>query len=549
VQASHVVAVVMAAATVITAGCAVVLWRRRTLVGARSLAIASAAVAWWSAFYTAEVLAGSPDLALVLGDVKYLGICLLPPAWLLFALEYTGRAHLVNGWLFAFLAKHPMIMALLLAGPATHDLVRGATVDYSAGGIPEASIGPLFWPHFSYVTAVLAIGAVLLLQTLAATSRRYLRPSLILSAAVLLPWVANLAFNAPGFGIMVDPTPAAFALVELAFLWGVVNFQLFNLAPIARSTVVDTLDDAVIVVDPGARTVDLNRAAETLLGVGRREAAGTPLSAFLPDHPDILAGETWPQRREVSLARGGTVVDFEVTVSPVRNRSATVPGHVLVMRDVTDRRRAERRMDHLVHHDQLTELPNRKLYTDRLDQALAWARRTKTEVGVLFVDLDGFKEVNDTFGHDIGDLILRQTAQRLLDCLRETDTAARLGGDEFMVVVPEISGVQGATAVAMKILGAIAEPYTVAGHRVNLSASVGIALAPPNPFDRTTLARLADTAMYEAKARGKHRYAVAQLAVEPGADDRGRELTIVRASDPPGRVVVEAPRSLRRSHF
>lgn len=117
-------------------------------------------------------------------------------------------------------------------------------------------------------------------------------------------------------------------------------------------------------------------------------------------------------------------------------------------------------------------------------------------------------------------------------------------------MVPDISGTQGASAVAMKILGAIAEPYTAAGHRIDLSASVGIALAPPNPFERTTLARLADIAMYEAKARGKHRYAIAVLAPElADGDAERRELTVVRASDPPARVVVEAPRSSRRSHF
>ncbi|MFO1206197.1 MAG: EAL domain-containing protein [Burkholderiales bacterium] len=183
-----------------------------------------------------------------------------------------------------------------------------------------------------------------------------------------------------------------------------------------------------------------------------------------------------------------------------------VRGVVLTSRDITRRKAAERRIEHLAHHDFLTDLPNRSLLRDRLEVALGQARREGRLVGALFIDLDRLKVVNDTLGHEAGDQLLREAARRLTGTMREGDTVARLGGDEFMVVLPNMADSRGAAAVARKILDGLARPMELKGQEVFMSASIGISLFPTDAADSEALIRNADAAMYSAKRNGGDNY-------------------------------------------
>jgi diguanylate cyclase (GGDEF)-like protein/PAS domain S-box-containing protein len=174
-------------------------------------------------------------------------------------------------------------------------------------------------------------------------------------------------------------------------------------------------------------------------------------------------------------------------------------------RDITDRKQAEARINHLATRDALTDLPNRVLLHDRLQQALASARRQGCTVAVVFIDLDRFKNINDSLGHEVGDRLLREVAARLSACLRETDTLARLGGDEFVAVVDGLKDAAEASGVGDKILRALAAPFTVGEHALVSTASLGVSLFPADAEDAVTLMRNADTAMYHAKAAGRNR--------------------------------------------
>lgn len=174
--------------------------------------------------------------------------------------------------------------------------------------------------------------------------------------------------------------------------------------------------------------------------------------------------------------------------------------------DITGRKVMEERMRHMAHYDPLTELPNRALITDRLQQAVIKARRDKAHMAVMFLDLDKFKPVNDNLGHDIGDLLLKQVAQRLLSSVRASDTVARIGGDEFVVLLPSIERELDATVVADKILHALKQPFGVAGHDLSISGSIGIAAYPEHGDDEKLLLINADIAMYHAKKDGRNDY-------------------------------------------
>jgi diguanylate cyclase (GGDEF)-like protein len=181
-------------------------------------------------------------------------------------------------------------------------------------------------------------------------------------------------------------------------------------------------------------------------------------------------------------------------------------GSIFVYIDISARKERESRIQHLADHDALTGLLNRRLLEDRLAQALTLARRNEAMVAVMLIDLDGFKAVNDQFGHLTGDYVLRTVARRLKDCVRESDTIARLGGDEFVVLLAGQRSAEDSTVVAEKILGALAEPVAAGGRRFEIGASIGISIFPRDGANAEQLLKHADAAMYRVKEAGKNRY-------------------------------------------
>jgi diguanylate cyclase (GGDEF)-like protein len=175
--------------------------------------------------------------------------------------------------------------------------------------------------------------------------------------------------------------------------------------------------------------------------------------------------------------------------------------------DITERKMAEERFHYLAHYDSLTGLANRTLFFDRLHQAMRMAKRGGHLLALLFLDLDGFKFINDTYGHDAGDVVLKETAKRLLENVRESDTVARMGGDEFTVILPSIENKKGAAIVAQKIIRAISEPYAIFNEQCAMSASIGISIYYGGEEDTDTLIKKADIAMYRAKQSGKNCFA------------------------------------------
>ena len=190
---------------------------------------------------------------------------------------------------------------------------------------------------------------------------------------------------------------------------------------------------------------------------------------------------------------------------------------VAIYDDVTERKQEEERTHYLAHYDALTHLPNRALIADRIRQALAKAKRDKTRLALMFVDLDNFKPVNDELGHDIGDLLLQEVAKRLQDCMRESDTAARTGGDEFIVLLPTIDAEPDAIVVAEKICHALDQPFELAGHRLSISCSIGVVVYPEHGGDEEQLVKHADIAMYYAKQSGRNNAKIFRAEMQAGS--------------------------------
>jgi diguanylate cyclase (GGDEF)-like protein/PAS domain S-box-containing protein len=282
----------------------------------------------------------------------------------------------------------------------------------------------------------------------------------------------------------------------------------------------DSIGDAVVSTDFRGHVTYVNRAAEHLTGFSQQEAFGRPIGEIfrllhavsqLPIDCPVTESIIENQKRSAGTdcllsRREGTLVPVDVSATPIHDRLGGVVGAVLVAHDVTAAREMSQRLARLALHDQLTGLPNRTLFADRLDRAIVHAKRTGETFAVLYIDLDGFKEVNDELGHHAGDQVLQMAAARLLHCVRDSDTVSRHGGDEFLVLLINCCDADGGLACAQKIADAMSAPYPVDGEQLRLSASVGIALYPSDAIEARLLVKAADAAMYRAKCSRRGSY-------------------------------------------
>jgi diguanylate cyclase (GGDEF)-like protein len=188
-------------------------------------------------------------------------------------------------------------------------------------------------------------------------------------------------------------------------------------------------------------------------------------------------------------------------------------GVTVVFRDISERKKAEQRIIYLTQHCPLTDLPNRNLFSDRFKQAVLYAKRSLTKFGLLFVDIDGFKPVNDRYGHAVGDMLLQRIGKRMKQCLRESDTIARIGGDEFVAILPVVNEAEEAVSIAERLRQSIEEPFVVENFILGVSASIGVAVYPDDGLDEQTLKVNADHAMYQAKSRGGNAVVLNEIGI------------------------------------
>ncbi len=271
--------------------------------------------------------------------------------------------------------------------------------------------------------------------------------------------------------------------------------------------------EGMIITDANSNILKINHSFTKITGFTSEEALGRKMNLlksgvhsanFYRDMWDSIKttgawqGEIWNRRKN------GEIYPEWLTITAVKDADENTTHYVGTMIDITARKAIEERVHHMAHYDVLTDLPNRALLTDRLHQAIAQVRRDQSKLALIFLDLDNFKPVNDSLGHDIGDLLLKDVALRLQACVkRETDTLARIGGDEFVIVLSQIEETRDAAAVADKIIQSLTQPFEINQHIIDISCSLGIAVYPTDGMDVHSLMRIADHAMYEAKRAGR----------------------------------------------
>jgi diguanylate cyclase (GGDEF)-like protein/PAS domain S-box-containing protein len=281
-----------------------------------------------------------------------------------------------------------------------------------------------------------------------------------------------------------------------------------------HSAVIGSVHDAVCVTDLQGRLEWVNQAFSKVLGKTPCQVLGSPLRSF----PHAQLQEAWPMlacttpevccvKTEVmEKGSNGESLVLEQVLTPLVDAQGKTTHFIVILHDVTARAVSEMQMKHQAYHDVLTDLPNRIMFEDRLQQALAQARRDGTLLALLFLDLDNFKSINDQYGHQMGDRLLRVVAKRLVTCVRTTDTVSRLSGDEFTIILQGLDRIQDIRQVAQKIVDCLTPPISLGGQDIPVQTSIGIAVSPKDSTDPQRLLAIADRAMYQAKNFGGQRW-------------------------------------------
>lgn len=287
--------------------------------------------------------------------------------------------------------------------------------------------------------------------------------------------------------------------------------------------------EGICITDASALIVSVNPALLNISGYSERELVGHTTALFSSGRHDqrfyrdmwsniiergVWRGEIWNRRKD------GELFPAWLTITAIRNHDGAVTNYVGTVSDMSERKQQQAHIHFLAHHDALTKLPNRMLLDDRIDQAISAARRCGDHTAVLFIDLDRFKLINDTLGHDVGDRLLEHIAERLKGALRETETVARLGGDEFVILIPELPDIERVAVIAHKVREAIATPTVIDGQTLHITPSIGISVFPEDGTDGRALLRNADTAMYHAKECGRNNFQFFTAAMNTNVQER-----------------------------
>lgn len=279
------------------------------------------------------------------------------------------------------------------------------------------------------------------------------------------------------------------------------------------ATVFKIVDEAVMVTSPDNRIIAVNPSFTRITGYSPGEVIDkNPKMLASGKHPPEFFKKLWEALAAVGSWKGeiwnrrknGEVYVGWFSLNRVYDEKGSLTHHVAVFSDITERKVEEERIYHLAHYDLLTDLPNRALFTDRLRQAIAKAQRDRALTALMFIDLDKFKPVNDAFGHEVGDMLLKEVAKRLQYCVRGSDTASRMGGDEFVVLLLAIEKESDAMMVAEKIRHELNLPFELAGYSLKISSSIGVAVYPEHGSDEEQLLKNADNAMYHSKKSGRN---------------------------------------------
>lgn len=520
-----------------------VAWIHRAARGARSLTMLMVGVTIWSFSAAMVWLVPTFEQQIFWANAENLGVWMVPVGFLSIAFDMAD----MHRWQ----ARRRMVLISILSFSLVNmewlnpgHLFDTAYIPRAVGAHTHYEIvyGPLYWVFIAFAYSLAFVTCLILLRLFLRSTGVERAQARVLFIGGLIPFVASIvtSFDVVPLGYL-NLGPIAFLATGPLWLAAILSGTLLDVLPIARHTLVEQMADGVVVVDAANRVVDANPSARAMLRIGPSNVLGTSAQELLTavSGADTLLEGSGPRRAVLQL---GPLADFryaDIAITPLVVGPGRPPGQLVTLHDVTEERAATERLreaqDRLQYdatHDALTGLPNRVLLDDRLEHALAHAKRNGSAVAVLFIDLDDFKDINDTLGHAQGDLVLVEVANRIEPVLRESDTVGRFGGDEFVIVLTGIADAAHAELAVRRILKAMAPPYRLGTAELHVAASIGVALFPADGEDASTLMQHADIAMYGAKQAGHNQTRFFSDEFQEGLDRRAAvEMELIGAHE------------------
>ena len=464
-------------------------------------------VSVWLIGISLGLFAVDSNTALIFARLTYVGVAAIPAAVVHFTISLVDQLRERRVALTACWVASAIFMALF----TTTNLLLTGTWHYSWG----------FYPHLTFATATFlayfgaALGwsLMLLLRMKDATEQEH-RRNVAFAGALAVGYLGSIDYF-PAFGAPIYPIGCffIFGFIVLAAR-AILRFRLSDLSPaFVASQMLQTVQGGILVVDTHGRIRVANAAAAQLLGYSLQEIRGADLRQLLgvgilpsTQNESFIRRQVSRNRPAAWTRKSGDMIELAVSAMSLRNGTESV-GVLYAISDLSDRRRAEQN-EFSAKHDHLTRLPNRIRFAESFQEMTPGLADNGRVAGIFFMDLDGFKAVNDKHGHPTGDALLQLVAQRLRNAVRGDDVIARYGGDEFVLLL-NLARIEDGAVVADKLLRVINEPYAISDQRVSVSASIGASFYPRDGEDVESLIKIADSAMYSAKAAGKSRLYVA----------------------------------------
>lgn len=446
-----------------------------------------------------------------LAKFQYLGIPFVTIASFLLVLHSTERDRGFRGHHYGLLLLVPVLCSLLAWTNEWHGLIwiRDSFAIRRIQGAPYLMLkhGVFFWIFLAYSYMVLLIGALFLIADALLGTRLRQKQALLLLLGLVVPWSGNgLYIFRIGPFAWLDPTPVCCAFGAFLLVWGFFRFRLFDLIPMARAQVMENLQDGIIVIDVHGRIIDMNQSASKWSGadpqrwIGRLAEQCLPALEVLFEVMDVQSSA----RREYAHQEG-TKTRHTLAQLSALSHAETRAGYLLVLYDITDQKEKEEALRLLATTDPLTTLLNRRTFFEMGKQSFAQAKRYQKPLSAMMLDVDHFKSINDTYGHQTGDVVLQQVGKLFRDLCRQSDILARYGGEEFVLLMPETTITQAQIAAERFIQGVRDLILEREGEPLRLSISAGVATMTEDMLNLDTLLNASDKALYKAKKTGRDR--------------------------------------------
>jgi len=485
-------------------------YTRHTRAGAVAFACLMLATTIYAFGYALELTNTTLPGMLFWIRVEYLGISVLPALWIIVVLQYVGKGQWLSPFKVAVLLLIPAITLVLTYTNEYHHLYYDAVSVNNDGPFPHLLIkgGPWYWVQSAYFSISYLIGSYLLLEMWWRVKSSYRRQIGVMLVGSLVPWAGHVIYITGKSPYGLDIVPFTFLVTGLIFSWGLFRYQMLEIAPIARDLLFEGMRDGVLVLDRLNRVVDYNHTAQKIIKDLSADRIGCPVQDVLQAYPNLLNQILCdPEKQaELQIFQGDRCYYYNFRIWPIVDRRNQLLGKTIILIDTTEQVMLLEKLRTMATVDSLTGVFNRRHFIELCGKEIDRAKRSGRSISLIIMDLDHFKEINDTYGHEAGDYTLKVVAQTCRNCLRSNDIFGRYGGEEFTICLPETPS-DTALEVAERLRRKIAGMTLVVDNtEFKVTASFGvIGVQETEDVELDDLLKKADRALYRSKEAGRNR--------------------------------------------